>query len=173
MPRIIAMTADVYGATAKGFDGRLAKPVQLKTLKQCLAETGMARQDHPPKLTTEDLIDHARLAELRATLTSDGESFLDRFGIPALREIEALGEQLERLDVAADREAAALLVHRIKNAAALLGASQLAEQAEAMDEMLRAAEGSEHDAPAMCHRLLGCIAPTLDLLKTAMGGGAS
>lgn len=139
-PRIIALTADVFGAAeapGRGFDGRLTKPVDREALRQLLLTRSASTADDLPRL--EQLVDPRRLHELRSVRTIEGETFFSRFAPRVVVELRELSGAIEH---APPREGESLeeLAHQMRTSANIVGASDLAREAGQLQELAAAGE---------------------------------
>lgn len=133
IPRIVALTADVFGAAQAwewGFDACLTKPLDIDALLTVVV--GDAAPAEEPLF--ERLVDPKRVEELRQMKTVDGETFFERFASRVVGELRSLADGLDR-GSAASREHCAALAHRLKGAANIVGAAELSREAAALQTM--------------------------------------
>ena len=126
LPRIIAVTADVFLAEYDRamFDGYLAKPVDLETLRRCLSED-CSREPEPSQDGSASILDLARVAEMKSISVGRSSNLFVHIGTKARDELLALRRKLlgkESYDIP--------IFHDIAGAAGSIGARKLAHRAE-------------------------------------------
>jgi PAS domain S-box-containing protein len=179
-PRIVAMTADLFAPEVASFDGFLPKPVRLEALRQCLAAQSNTDVDRLgsrpsrdtdgelPALGARPILDDARISELKQTKTASGATFFERFARPTIEELSAIAEHLRGNPADVSEDSPAMLYHRLKNSASIVGATGLARIAgELQTKQEQGCELAESEVEAL-HAILQ---RTLKALRDAAGTG--
>ena len=148
---IIAMTADAVRGDRQrcleaGMDDYIAKPVRLEDVDAALArwvgqtgggDTGPAAADGPGEPTTDGVVDHDRLAVLGRMGPADGALLartVEAFLSEAPATIATLVEAVNGGNASGLRQGA----HRLRGAAATVGATDLAARCSKLEELGRA-----------------------------------
>src|SRR5690606_13226379 len=133
------LTADVFAAaeaSLRGLDGRITKPIDTRELQRiplAMARTG----GEEPRLAQLD--DPRRLQELRSMRRSDGVTFLARCTPRAISDLRGLARTMDH-DLTATGGSLLELAHRMRNAANIVGASDLAREAGDLQELAERGE---------------------------------
>ena len=172
-PRIIAMTGnallgDREKCLAAGMDDYISKPVRIAELQAALERWGplKSRQGDTTLLarakaaTTEGLLDHSMIAELRAMPASDGLTMLQELVDLFLEGAPARLEQIR--SSLTDPTELAFHAHALKSMSLSLGATRLIKVAQQMESLGNS--GSVEGAKDLLEELQNAFAQTREQL---------
>jgi PAS domain S-box-containing protein len=159
MPRIVAMTADVFSqdVALEAFDGYLGKPVDERALVEILKSAVAGHCRESAGTSSSVALDPQRLEELQRARTRSGETFFQRFAGQAQTQ---LAPQAALLQTTAREQLRELTrqVHDVKGAADLIGARDLARLAAD-------AQATLEDAARSCAKLPAAIQGVIETIK--------
>jgi len=144
VPRIVALTADVFGAaeaTLRGFDAQVTKPIQREQLRRVVQAIASSEEPDPP---IDQIFDRRKLEELRSVRTTEGETFLARFAPRVVAELQELARLVEQ-PPPRDGHRLCDLAHRIRNSANIVGAHDLAQEAARLQDLADRGEEEPRD----------------------------